>query len=64
IQAGPFRTDISLAWPADAVARFEQSLALGRVGEAEEIVGAALYFASDAASFCTGAVLRLDGGTP
>jgi len=64
IQAGPFRTDISKAWPPDTVARFEQTLALGRVGEPEEIVGAALYFASPAASFCTGAILRLDGGTP
>jgi NAD(P)-dependent dehydrogenase (short-subunit alcohol dehydrogenase family) len=64
IQAGPFRTDISLAWSEETKARFEQSLALRRCGEPEEIVGAALYFASDAASFCTGAVLRLDGGTP
>jgi NAD(P)-dependent dehydrogenase (short-subunit alcohol dehydrogenase family) len=64
IQAGPFRTDISKAWDAETVATFEQSLALRRIGEPEEIVGAALYFASDAASFCTGAVLRLDGGRP
>lgn len=64
IQAGPFRTDISTAWSADTVARFQQTLALRRCGEPEEIVGAALYFASSAASFCTGAVLRLDGGTP
>ncbi|WP_028933256.1 SDR family NAD(P)-dependent oxidoreductase [Pseudonocardia spinosispora] len=64
IQAGPFRTDISTAWSPETFARFEQSLALKRCGEAEEIVGAALYFASSAASFCTGAVLRLDGGTP
>jgi NAD(P)-dependent dehydrogenase (short-subunit alcohol dehydrogenase family) len=64
IQAGPFRTDISLAWSEETKARFEQSLALRRCGEPEEIVGAALYFASAAASFCTGAVLRLDGGTP
>jgi NAD(P)-dependent dehydrogenase (short-subunit alcohol dehydrogenase family) len=64
IQAGPFRTDISKAWDEQTVARYEQVLALGRIGEPEEIVGAALYFASDAASFCTGAVLRLDGGRP
>lgn len=64
IQAGPFRTDISTAWSPETFTRFEQSLALRRCGEAEEIVGAALYFASPAASFCTGAVLRLDGGAP
>ena len=37
-------------------------MALGRVGTTEEIVGAAIYFASDASSFTTGAVLRIDGG--
>ncbi|WP_281176375.1 SDR family NAD(P)-dependent oxidoreductase [Pseudonocardia acaciae] len=64
IQAGPFRTDISKAWSAETFARYEQNLALGRCGEPEEIVGAALYFAGEASSFCTGAVLRLDGGAP
>ena len=33
-------------------------------GEPEEIVGAALYWASDAASFTTGTIIRVDGGTP
>jgi NAD(P)-dependent dehydrogenase (short-subunit alcohol dehydrogenase family) len=64
IQAGPFRTDIAKAWSPETLARFEQSLALGRCGLPEEIVGAALYFASPASSFCTGAILRLDGGAP
>lgn len=36
--------------------------ALGRIGNACEIVGAALYFASDASSFTTGSVLQVDGG--
>jgi NAD(P)-dependent dehydrogenase (short-subunit alcohol dehydrogenase family) len=35
---------------------------LGRVAEPEDLVGAALYFCSPAASFVTGQVLYLDGG--
>jgi NAD(P)-dependent dehydrogenase (short-subunit alcohol dehydrogenase family) len=35
---------------------------LGRVGEPEEIAQAALYLASDAASFVTGTALVVDGG--
>jgi NAD(P)-dependent dehydrogenase (short-subunit alcohol dehydrogenase family) len=62
IQCGPFLTDISTAWPAETRSRLENSLALGRCGEPDDVVGAAVYFATDASSFCTGAVLRLDGG--
>lgn len=35
---------------------------LGRIGKAEEIAQAALYLASDAASFVTGTALVVDGG--
>ena len=38
--------------------------ALERAGEPEEIVGAALYFATDASSYTSGAILRVDGGIP
>ena len=63
IQAGPFLTDISRAWDMEAFKRTaKETMSLQRGGRPEEIVGAALYFCSDASSFCTGAVLRLDGG--
>jgi len=63
IMAGPFLTDISKAWDMDAFERrARERIALHRGGQPNEIVGAALYFASAASSFTTGAVLRVDGG--
>lgn len=63
IMPGPFLTDISKAWDLEAFAqRAANDIPLRRGGEPEEVVGAALYFASEASSFTTGAVLKIDGG--
>ncbi len=63
IMPGPFLTDISKAWDMPAFqARARTEIPLGRGGDAEEIVGAALYFASRASTFTTGAVLGVHGG--
>ncbi|MEA2451855.1 MAG: hypothetical protein QOG04_565 [Actinomycetota bacterium] len=35
---------------------------MGRIGTAEEIVGGAIYLASDASSFVTGSTIVIDGG--
>src|SRR6185295_9821255 len=58
---GPFLTDVSTAWRDDKVA--QQRLGLRRFGNPEEIVGTALYLASDASSYVTGQVIRVDGGS-
>lgn len=63
IMPGPFMTDITKAWDLDAFARTARTLIpLQRGGEPHEVVGAALYFASEASSYTTGAVLKIDGG--
>jgi NAD(P)-dependent dehydrogenase (short-subunit alcohol dehydrogenase family) len=64
IMAGPFFTDVSKHWDMEAFQRrASTNLALARGGDPGEIVGAALYLCSDAASFTTGAVLAVDGGS-
>lgn len=62
IVPGPFRTDIADHWPAETADRHRATFSLGRAGEPDEIVGAALYFASDMSTYTTGALLRVDGG--
>jgi NAD(P)-dependent dehydrogenase (short-subunit alcohol dehydrogenase family) len=60
LSPGPFLTDISKAWPPEQRERADN--ALGRPGNPEEIVTAALFLASPASSYTTGAIVRVDGG--
>jgi NAD(P)-dependent dehydrogenase (short-subunit alcohol dehydrogenase family) len=60
LSPGPFLTDISKAWPEEQRERADN--ALGRPGNPEEIVTAALFLASPASSFTSGALVRVDGG--
>ncbi len=64
IMAGPFHTDVSKGWSRteEFTRRAKQHYAMGRAGEPDEIVGAALYLASPSASFTTGCVMTVDGG--
>jgi NAD(P)-dependent dehydrogenase (short-subunit alcohol dehydrogenase family) len=63
IVCGAFLTDLSAAWDMEAVEKLaRRRFALRRIAQPEEVVGAAVYLASSASSFCTGALLRLDGG--
>jgi NAD(P)-dependent dehydrogenase (short-subunit alcohol dehydrogenase family) len=60
LSPGPFLTDISKAWPEGQ--REKTDNALGRPGSPEEIVTAALFLASPASSYTSGAIVRVDGG--
>lgn len=61
---GPFLTEMNLpiADSEDAQKSVIGATALKRWGRIEEIQGAAIYLASDAASFTTGSMLVVDGG--
>jgi gluconate 5-dehydrogenase len=64
IAPGYFRTELNKALAEDE--KFSAWLCgrtpLGRWGEVDELVGAAIYLASDASSFVNGHILYVDGG--
>jgi NAD(P)-dependent dehydrogenase (short-subunit alcohol dehydrogenase family) len=47
---------------AEQVRRFEADTPMGRMATVDDIVGPAVFLLSDAASFCTGVDLLVDGG--
>ena len=62
---GPFYTDMMNHVRHDPakLERFERQVPMRRSGEEDDIKGAAVFLASDAARFVTGATLVVDGGT-
>ena len=65
IVCGPFHTDsfgkqVPTAQAEQAIA---SRLPLRRVGSADDIVGTAVFLASDASSYMTGTLVSLDGGS-
>jgi len=61
---GPFRTEINrpILNDPDYLKEFLRQVPLGRLGETPELMGAALFLASEASSFVTGSALFVDGG--
>ena len=64
ILPGVFRTPLNsdLLDNTNRGREFLMRTPMGRFGEARELAGAAVYLASDAASFVTGSILVVDGG--
>jgi len=64
VAPGLFRTELSKPnWTnPDFVKHMEAITPLGRIGEAEEMVGAVLYLASGASSYVSGATILVNGG--
>lgn len=64
IVCGTFHTDsFHRSMPTEQMrADMASRVALGRIASADEIVGTALYLASDASSYLTGELIVLDGG--
>lgn len=64
ILPGPFATEMNLPLTQDPekYAAFVSRIPMGRWGELHEIGGLALYLASNASSYVTGAAFSIDGG--
>jgi NAD(P)-dependent dehydrogenase (short-subunit alcohol dehydrogenase family) len=64
IAPGVFRTPLNsnLLDGTERGREFKVRTPMQRFGQAEELQGAAVYLASDAARFVTGQVLAVDGG--
>jgi NAD(P)-dependent dehydrogenase (short-subunit alcohol dehydrogenase family) len=64
IAPGVFKTDLNrtLLESTERGREFQMRTPMGRFGAVEELAGAAIFLASDAASYVTGEVLVVDGG--
>ncbi|HVU61209.1 MAG TPA: SDR family oxidoreductase [Mycobacteriales bacterium] len=62
ILPGAFETDITLAWPAGFKEQAAAMNPMGRIGVPGDLVGLAVFLASDASSYINGAQILADGG--
>ncbi|MFI6903398.1 SDR family NAD(P)-dependent oxidoreductase [Nonomuraea sp. NPDC050394] len=63
LEPGFFASEMTDEYSAGYLERMlEQRVVMGRVGEADELVAAAVFLASEASSYITGVTLPVDGG--
>jgi NAD(P)-dependent dehydrogenase (short-subunit alcohol dehydrogenase family) len=63
ISPGTIDTGVFVGIPKEVKDQFVSIIPMGRIGQSHEIAAAALFLASDDASFVTGIELFVDGGT-
>jgi NAD(P)-dependent dehydrogenase (short-subunit alcohol dehydrogenase family) len=62
IAPGPFETKMLAPVLAASRKAIEASVPVGRIGQDDDMVGAAIFYCSRASSFVTATVLPVDGG--
>jgi len=62
VAPGFIGTDMTSALPPEKYAERVASIAMGRVGSAEDVARAVLFLAGDLSGYVTGQVLGVDGG--
>ena len=62
VSPGFIDTDMTAGLNAELKAKMTEGIPLGRLGSADEVARAVLFLASDAASYVTGEVLKVNGG--
>lgn len=64
ISPGIFATEMNAKFTQDpeALAKVERTVPMRRLGQPQELAGAVLYLASEAASYTTGSDILVDGG--
>ena len=62
VAPGYVKTQLTDVLPEEATTAMLTNTPLARLGEPEDIAGAVRFLCSDAASFITGEVLRVNGG--
>jgi 3-oxoacyl-[acyl-carrier protein] reductase len=62
IAPADIETDMTANWPQDLRDRLNALTPMNRFGTTDEVTGAAVFLASDEASFVTGQTLSINGG--
>jgi NAD(P)-dependent dehydrogenase (short-subunit alcohol dehydrogenase family) len=62
IAPGPTDTEATRTQAGDAAKELVKGLALKRLGQPQDMVGAAIFLLSDEAAWVTGQILAIDGG--